>query len=1573
MDVKETEQLGAVFSYLKELLSLLSTQKFDLDKIKSDFVSFSDFEAIGRGVTLWRPESTHPNEIIKIEYLPLPVPPAIPPQLQNWVKSDSNPAAPVFADDCDEDPQRAELHSQWLDKRDVWEQEYRRIKQVHSYYEKILSLHTALLQSGYQKELVLGTMIFESAPVDDEKIKYPLLTRRLTIENRVNEKTRNAVLAVCLDEESDTEVDPVPVIQCDELDCTPLKTLKDHLRFLDLNPLATEDNELEETFSQLPAQLAPTCRWLKQPPSEVTFDDSTRFVVYKRPIFLIRNKDTGLKETLDTVLNQLREGSADIPPSLTNIVCGLKHQDKKPISEPTPEARIAETAGEDEDILMVKPANPAQLLIAREIQHNPAVVVQGPPGTGKTHTIANLLAHFLAQGKRVLVTSASPNALTVLKNKLPQNLQPLCVSMTGSGKEMETSITSLVDNLTAKNSAELKRRVTQLEQDRKTTMGTLRELRQKLFKARKLEKEGRTVTVETFKGHAYSLDELAQELYRDQALENIIPGDVLTDDLPLSKAELDELYSTNGKWSPDDAVYFGETNQVPRNLPTAQDFRMQVERIHELENTLNSSLIESKRSFKEHLFRRIFWDKNSKQKLLDCPTDSLDALPQLLSSQQLNFLSELVKDNRLLCVLEAGRTDGAEHARLSIFIEDLEKLCDLHETILQNIRFTVQIPQGMDLSQLEEAVIWLKERCTNGKINLGRLSRFFNNSKFEIYNCVKVTGINNETSEALAAVERQIALEKQIHQFRIEAQQLQTCLSLDTEKLIRDNSYAKNFALQLTQAFHYWEETCCPLLQAFKMRGITLALKAQPSASDVVRCLNECCRPVSEFLTHELELDKLQQSIKTLQKQIETCAPQSTILQQLCTSVKTLDANLYAQTLKARQQKDLDYHHFETRRQFLTTLRKCAPQWAAEIANSTVQTPPSHVFEAWDWKLKNKRFAALHELDVKTLNQETSQLSQHLRKLTCELVENKAWLLVKERMDDSNELATLRYVATQFKKIGKGTGKGKGVMSAKKQIRDSLPQCQLAVPIWIMPMTSALANFKSENKFDVLIVDEASQADITTLPVLLTAKKAIIVGDDQQVSPISFANESQIESLINSHLTGSVSRVNLYKPDVSLYDVCSSTYHVVMLQEHFRCVPPIIEFSNQLSYEGKINPLRDSSSSNLLPAMIPWQVDGTRKNDGTNHAEAETIVGLIKACLRQEEYADKTFGIIPMLSSTGSNQVKLINQLITSQIPADQVKKHDIRCGLSKDFQGDERDVIFLSLVDSLEEGKTILRTQSVGRGDLMKKRYNVAVSRAKDQLWVVHSFDWSKEVTVNDLRYRLLSHINAVNSQKKSDIQIDEQSESPFESSVAKALNDRGYAFIQQYPVGPYRLDFVVTCGTLKVALECDGDEFHSTEDQVLHDMQRQCVLERNGWKFIRLSGSEYYRNPIKALDRVCADLEAMGIRPEVALLETSDLLQRIKASLPAGGESPLTAEDFSNLPDDGADDAADQIDVSDDAENIPEEPFTSDNAAAWDSPEEEESDLSEDDEIETTESADAELAAAKRVQVEQKAVLKT
>ena len=224
-----------------------------------------------------------------------------------------------------------------------------------------------------------------------------------------------------------------------------------------------------------------------------------------------------------------------------------------------------------------------------------------------------------------------------------------------------------------------------------------------------------------------------------------------------------------------------------------------------------------------------------------------------------------------------------------------------------------------------------------------------------------------------------------------------------------------------------------------------------------------------------------------------------------------------------------------------------------------------------------------------------------------------------------------------------------------------------------------------------------------------------------------------------------------------------------------------------------------------------------------------------------------------------------------------------ILCGNASHFQGDERDVIFLSVVDCAN-GQGPVAKQTFGVDDAYRKRYNVAVSRAKDQLWVVDSLDSANDLKPGDIRKMLIDFSLNPESIHMLNAKIEEKAESPFEAAVAQYLAVRGYHLVQQWEVGAYRLDMVAVYGSKKIVIECDGERYHSGEDKIREDMERQTILERLGWRFIRIRGSEYYRNPEKTMERVVTALADAGIEPEDA--ETprqtdkrdTELLQRVK-----------------------------------------------------------------------------------------------
>ena len=631
----------------------------------------------------------------------------------------------------------------------------------------------------------------------------------------------------------------------------------------------------------------------------------------------------------------------------------------------------------------------------------------------------------------------------------------------------------------------------------------------------------------------------------------------------------------------------------------------------------------------------------------------------------------------------------------------------------------------------------------------------------------------------------------------------------------------------------------------------------------------------------------------------------SQVCKNVLSAIKNGDNNEYFEAYSELNRIYEKYSLQNNRADLLKILEPVAPQWAEAIRNRIGIhgnfTVPSDIEDAWKWKQLCGIVEEITEKPFYTLQEDSLRLSKDYRRITADYAEKCSWYhLLRRIAGDKDMQQALQGWKQTIKKIGKGTGKQAPKQKAKA--RELMAKCQKAVPAWIMPINRALESLNpKENRFDVVIIDEASQSDISSLAILYMGKKLIIVGDDKQVSPLAVGIDvDKMSALQEMYIKDKIPNAHLYDSKTSIYDIAATTFQPLMLREHFRCVPEIIGFSNELSYNGKIKPLREAGSSNLLPAVINYRVaDGKREGKSkTNPNEARAIVAIMKACIEQPEYAQKSFGVISLLGDEGG-QVKLISKLIEQEIDPKEIQQRKILCGNSANFQGDERDVIFLSMVDS-GENSTPIRIMKFGMEDSNRKRYNVAVSRARDQIWIVNSLDTANDLKPGDIRKRLLDYANNFHSVEIENTEIEKQAESPFEAAVAKNLVDRGYHIVQKWKVGAYCLNMVAVCGKNTVAIECDGERRYNGESKIREGMERQTILERIGRKFIRIRGSEFYRDTEKAVARIISELSKFGIEPETATAintdeKESELLRRVKnrAAIIMSNDN-LSAENF-------------------------------------------------------------------------------
>ena len=143
-------------------------------------------------------------------------------------------------------------------------------------------------------------------------------------------------------------------------------------------------------------------------------------------------------------------------------------------------------------------------------------------------------------------------------------------------------------------------------------------------------------------------------------------------------------------------------------------------------------------------------------------------------------------------------------------------------------------------------------------------------------------------------------------------------------------------------------------------------------------------------------------------------------------------------------------------------------------------------------------------------------------------------------------------------------------------------------------------------------------------------------------------------------------------------------------------------------------PLRQFGGDRLPPLRAVRVEGGQTEGTATrlrNPVEAEAIVAQIEECVADPAYAGKTMGVVVL---QGTGQVQLLHRMLLERIEPKEWEKRRLRVGTPPDFQGDERDVIFLSLV--------IAEKRQAVTGTEWQRRFNVAASRAKDQVWLFHS-----------------------------------------------------------------------------------------------------------------------------------------------------------------------------------------------------------------------------------------------------------
>ncbi len=326
-----------------------------------------------------------------------------------------------------------------------------------------------------------------------------------------------------------------------------------------------------------------------------------------------------------------------------------------------------------------------------------------------------------------------------------------------------------------------------------------------------------------------------------------------------------------------------------------------------------------------------------------------------------------------------------------------------------------------------------------------------------------------------------------------------------------------------------------------------------------------------------------------------------------------------------------------------------------------------------------------------------------------------------------------------------------------------------ALPAWICNTQDISRILPLNNElFDVVIIDEASQCDIATMiPVLYRAKKVIVVGDPNQLKHYSFLSDHR-QSELKAKYKLDASIPNYRK--ASLIDLTSkiigSQHQITFLDEHYRSKPDIIRFSNNRIYDSHLKLMRSTPTSNLEINNSIISVQGTRNSKGVNEKEANSILLHInEIILREKELSSKMCNKIGILSPF-QEQTKFIKSIIRKNINNTNISKHDILIGTPYHFQGEERDIMFISFtIDDLVHPAVY---NYLNKEDV----FNVAITRARNLQFIYTSIDYKKNKETHLITQYLNdisgAHINR--NEKVTNISHDN-----FTDDVIQSLNSAG------------------------------------------------------------------------------------------------------------------------------------------------------------------------------------------------------
>lgn len=529
--MNKRESIIALYQYIAEVIKSLKTEKKDIHN--EEWYYFLENLSKHSGITfnyLDNKNNLSNQKILQVEKLPFLKPLAIDEELLEWIDGDWNDykssvkllkekivkieGSVKVVNISEEEKEKLE---KLLKDRKLWIEEQKKIEVVRKLFDTLYAKYLSLDRDSETLELLVANGIVK---VPNEDIYYPVLLKKVNFSLDA-EKNLISIIDSSDNDFITQELYLNFLAEVENISLDNVFKLGDKIVENNIHPISKNDT-IKDFFREFIHNLNPRAQFIED--KEVNKDENIITIEWK-PTLFIRKKDDGKVEAINNIIKDIEEGG-EIPEYLVELV-GVVDKNKNENEKCS-------------DILFTKETNNEQIEIVKNIYSHKAVVVQGPPGTGKTHTIANLLGHFLAEGKNVLITSQTRKALEVLKEKIPSEIQDLCISMLDDdSSDLGNSVESISEKLGYLNSENLKNEYVEIERNRNELKEDIKNIKRKIFNIKY--QESKPII---YNNESITLKEAGEFLRKNERELDKIPGIVSSGVLcPINNEELDFLKS----------------------------------------------------------------------------------------------------------------------------------------------------------------------------------------------------------------------------------------------------------------------------------------------------------------------------------------------------------------------------------------------------------------------------------------------------------------------------------------------------------------------------------------------------------------------------------------------------------------------------------------------------------------------------------------------------------------------------------------------------------------------------------------------------------------------------------------------------------------------------------------------------------------------------------------------------------------------------------------------------------------------------------------------------------------------